>query len=68
MPEGIDVEAGSPSKASHPKDEVPNVRWEVEDPSEYRPELLTDMGKDQTEFRVFNVSAVHARFPLSKHR
>ena len=53
MPESAEVCAGSPKK-----DEAQDaIRWEVEDPSEFRPELLSDMGKDETEFRVFNVSA-----------
>ena len=56
MPEGIEtsieVSVGSPKK-----DEVQSmIRWEVEDPSEFRPDLLSDMGKDEAEFRVFNVS------------
>lgn len=51
MPEGV-VGNSSSSKCDQP-----SVRWEVEDPSEFRPELLSDMGKDETKFRVFNVSA-----------
>jgi hypothetical protein len=51
MPESVEVCAGSPKK-----DESP-IHWEVEDPSEFRPEILSGMGKDETEFRVFNVGA-----------
>ena len=60
MPEGVDVETRSPTKADQPKDDAQNVRWEVEDPSEFRPELLTDMGKNEAQFRVFNVSTLCA--------
>ena len=54
MPESVEVCAGSPKK----DESQSTVRWEVEDPSEFRPELLSDMGKDEAEFRVFNVSTV----------
>ena len=37
--------------------EASTVSWEVEDPSEFRPEKLGSMGKEQEQFRVFyNVS------------
>ena len=53
MPESVEVCTGSPKK-----DESQSaIHWEVEDPSEFRPEILSDMGKDETEFRVFNVGA-----------
>lgn len=56
MPESVEVCAGSPKKDESPAPSG-EVRWEVEDPSEFRPDILSDMGKDETEFRVFNVSA-----------
>ena len=57
MPESVEVCADSPKKdESQPQRQSP-IRWEVEDPSEFRPEILSDMGKDETEFRVFNVGA-----------
>ena len=34
------------------------VKWEVEDPSEFRPEMkkeLEKLGKDSTQFRVYDV-------------
>lgn len=30
------------------------VVWEVEDPSEFRPELPYTAGKDKTEFRIYD--------------
>ena len=54
MPESVEVCTGSSKKdESQPS----AIHWEVEDPSEFRPEILSDMGKDETEFRVFNVGA-----------
>lgn len=32
------------------------VKWEVEDPSEFRPGLLNNMGKEEENFRIFDVS------------
>ena len=59
MPEGVEVDsAGSPKASEQREEAAQNVRWEVEDPSEFRPEILSDMGKGETEFRVFNVSDV----------
>lgn len=53
MPEGVEVCAGSPKK----DESQSTIRWKVEDPSEFRPEMpLSDMGKDEADFRVFNVS------------
>ena len=53
MPESVEVCTGSPKKNDS---QSIKVHWEVEDPSEFRPDLLSDMGKDEAEFRVFNVS------------
>ena len=30
------------------------VVWEVEDPSEFRPDLPKDIGKDKSEFRIYD--------------
>lgn len=38
---------------SPPPSKKPKVKWEVEDPSEYRPTSLENIGKDVKEFRVF---------------
>lgn len=57
MPESVEVCAGSPKK----DESQSTVHWEVEDPSEFRPDILSDMGKDEAEFRVFNVSAYSVR-------
>ncbi len=46
--------------ASHPT----GVKWEVEEPSEYRPKVLDDIGKEKAQFRVFydvSVYLMHAR-------
>lgn len=30
------------------------VKWEVEEPSEFRPGVLDNIGKDKEKFRTFN--------------
>lgn len=55
MPESVEVCADSPKKDESPQPQQSAIHWEVEDPSEFRPDILSDMGKNETEFRVFNV-------------
>ena len=63
MPEGVEVDTPASPKASEQKAEAAqSVRWEVEDPSEFRPEMLSDMGKAEAEFRIFNVSEFVGRY------
>ena len=60
MPESVEVDAAGSQKENLRKAEAQDmIRWKVEDPSEFRPELLSDMGKEQSEFRVYNVSTAH---------
>lgn len=43
--------ARSPTSAGPPSKKV---KWEVEDPSEFRPGALDNMGKDKENFRGFS--------------
>lgn len=63
MPEVAERNAAEPTPPKRMKlddadDGASVVTWEVEDPSEFRPEKLGDMGKEKGEFRLFyNVSS-----------
>lgn len=57
MPEVAEKSEGpSPSKKiklDTEDDDASIVSWKVEDPSEFRPEKISSMGKEQEQFRVF---------------
>ena len=45
------MDAGAPS--SPPPSNRPKVKYEVEDPSEFRPTLVDHLGKEKEDFRGF---------------
>ena len=60
-----DLPPRSPTSEAPPSK---RVKWEVEDPSEFRPGVMDNLGKDKEDFRGFrNVcTSVHGR--LGQHK